>query len=234
MFSDPRILIGSIFAGIGGIFLLVGLLIVWQSFNRSQEIDQIAALPLLNVAQLNNTPTGTEAVIEGKIAERNPLYTNGFVAYTNYEYQGERCTEDDDGYQDCEDIWVEQEYLTPILWLDLSDGRARLHDTEYLIEGAPVTWQTTETLLEYKTLKYEGFKIGNPVFAKGTVVKNGDGPAFDAEFIYGANRETYLSDQRNGTSSMFWTGVAFSSLGGLFVVVGGVLLGFGVLGEPII
>ncbi len=230
MFSDPRTLVGALFAGIGTIFLLVGLFIIRDSFNTGYRIDHVETLPLLNVAQLTSTPPGTEAVIEGKIAERNLLHINGFVAYISYEYQGERCTQDDDGHQDCKDIWTETEYLSPLLWLDLPDGRARVLDTEYRIENAPVTWRSTETLVEYKTLSYEGFKIGNPIFVGGDVPARAEGPAFNADFIYGGDRKTYLINQRGEATSLFVMGLVFSSVGGLFVIVGGVLLGFVVFG----
>jgi hypothetical protein len=223
-------MVGAIFAAVGTIFLAVGLYFVWVSFDVSRQIDQIESLPVLSLSQLNDTPLGTEAVIEGSVAERNPLHVNGFVAYVSFEYQGERCTTDDDGYQDCEDIWLQQESLTPNLWLDLPGGRARLSNTDYYVENAPVTWQTTETLVEYETLEYEGFKINNPVFIVGTVAKNGDIPAFNAEFIYGGDRDTYLSDERDDANGLFWFSIAFSTFGGVFVVIGGALLLFGILG----
>ena len=136
MFSDARITVGILFTAASGIFLVVGLISLGASFDVSRQIDQTEALPVLSLAQLNDSPPDIEAVIEGKVAERNRLHVNGFVAYISFEYQGERCTTDDDGYQDCEQIWVEEERLTPHLWLDLPGGaspggRARLTNTDY-------------------------------------------------------------------------------------------------------
>lgn len=235
MFSDVRVIVGTIFTAAGSIFLIVGLISLGNSFDLNRHIDHIEALPVLTLAQLDDTPPETEAVLEGNVAERNPLHINGFVAYVSFEYQGERCTTDDDGHQDCEDIWLQQESLTPELWLDLPDGatprgRARLANTDYYVDNAPVIWQTTEALVEYETLEYKGFKINNPIFVVGTTTQNGDTPTFNAEFIYGGDRDTYLTNERDNASGLFWFSIAFSAFGGLFVIVGGALLIFGILG----
>lgn len=227
MFSDARVMAGTILAGIGSIFLIVGLIFMRVSFDQDKQIDQIEALPLLTVVQLGDTPPGAKAVIEGHVAERNLLHVNGYVAYISYQYQGERCTRDDDGYNDCESIWSEQERITPDLWLDLSGGRARLINTDYSLEHAPVIWQTTDTLVDYETLEYNGFKINSPVFSVGATAQHGDTPAFNADFIYGGNRDAYLTNERANAGSLFRFSFVFSALGGLFVIVGGALLLFG-------
>jgi len=100
----------------------------------------------------------------------------------------------------------------------------------YYVENAPVIWQTPEALIEHETLKYEGFKIGNPIFVAGTTAENGDVPAFNATFIYGGDRDTYLTNERNEVNALFWFSIAFGSFGGLFVIIGGTLLWFGVFG----
>jgi len=226
MLFDSRIMPGLIFAVIGTIFLGVGLAIYGSSLDLRQQIDRAEALPLLTLDQLANRPAGTEALLEGKIAERNPLHAEGFVAYIRSEYRGERCTRDDDGYQDCESVWSEDEWQTPELWLDLAAGRAQVVNTNYELQNAPVTWQSTDTLIEYQTKRYRGFKINSPVLAGGVVARSNQAPAFAAKFIYGGTRQSYLADQRSQAGSLGTMGFVFGGLGGLFVLIGGGLIWF--------
>jgi len=222
-----EVVIGVFLSIFGVIFLGVGITFFSASSDIDQETDYVETLPLLEAAQLKDTQAGTEAVIAGQIAERNPLHDNGFVAYIRSEYRGERCTTDDDGNEDCEAIWIEDERVTPTLWLDLMGGRTHFVNTDYDVQNVAVTQQSIETLVIRETRRYEGFKIGNPVFAKGMVAVNAEGPAFRADFIYGGNRDVYLTNQRDEADSSFLGGIIFSVFGVAGIVAGGILLFIG-------
>lgn len=204
----------------GGIFLLVGLGLLLAGARLSEATRQAATLPLLNAAQLSQAPPGAMVMIEGKIAERNPLHAEGFVVYLRRLYQGERCSsQGGTATPKCEAVWTEEERVTPPVWLDLADGRVRLANADYALYHPPAFWQSTETLIQDETLRYEGFKINSPVFAQGTVVVDGTGSAFKADFLYGGTRDAYFSDQRSASNVFFWLGVAFTGVGGGVLVV---------------
>jgi len=109
----------------------------------------------------------------------------------------------------------------------LAGGRTHLVNTNYEVQNVAVTEQSTKTLIEKETRRYEGFKIGNPVFAKGIVTADTDGPALNADFIYGGNRATYLSNRRDEAGSSFLGGIIFSVFGAVAIIAGGVLLFIG-------
>jgi hypothetical protein len=215
-------LFSLIFGLIGAIFLLVGLVILWFGLLGNRQIKVVESRPLFNSTQLGQVEPGTQAVIEGKISERNSLQAEGLVAYVGSRYLGERCTRRDD-QEKCDEVWLEEEVLKPELWLDLSDGRIRLANTDYQIQNAPDIRQTTETLVGGQTIRYEGFRIGRPVFANGTVVQpEAESAAFNAAVIYGGDRAAYLANQREANEIPFFLGLIFSLVGAVFVTIAAV------------
>lgn len=207
----------------GGLFVLVGLGLLLLNTRLSAATEQAAALPLLNAAQLSQGSPGAVAMIEGKIAERNSLHAEGFVVYLRQRYQGEQCdVQSGTATPKCEAVWTEEERITPPVWLDLPDGRVRLANADYALQHPPAVWQSTETLIEDETVRYEGFKINSPVFAQGTVMVDGTASVFKADFLYGGDRDAYFADQQSANKLVFWLGVAFTIIGS------GVLLGLGV------
>jgi hypothetical protein len=204
----------------GGIFLLIGLGLLVAGARLSQATRQAAALPLLNAVQLSQAPLGAAAMIEGKIAERNTLYAEGFVAYLRRLYQGERCSsQGGTATPKCEAVWIEEERVTPPLWLDLPDGRIRLANADYTLRHPLAVWQSTDALIKNQTVRYEGFKINSPVFAQGTVAVDGPASAFKADFLYGGSRDAYFSDQQSANNIFFWLGVIFAGVGGAVLAV---------------
>jgi hypothetical protein len=137
------------------------------------------------------------------------------VAYTEHQYHGVRC-DDDDG--DCEEVWAETERVTPALWLDLPDGRVRVGNTDYELFNPPEVWQTTPALIEYNTLEYRGFRMGNPVYVIGGV-NTTDGISLNAQFVYGGSRQDYLLAQSQEVMVFLWMGGIFGGLGLIFLVV---------------
>lgn len=207
----------------GGFFVLVGLVLLLVNSRLSQGTEEAAALPLFNAAQLSQAPPGTVALIEGRIAERNTLHAEGFAVYLRRLYRGERCDiQSGTATPKCEDVWTEEERVTPAVWLDLPDGRIHLANTDYALQHPPAVWQSTGTLIKNETVRYEGFKLNSPVFAQGTVIAEGTDPAFKADFLYGGSREVYFADQQSANNLVFWLAVAF------IVIGGGILLGLGV------
>jgi len=216
---------------VGGIFLLTGFGLLAIGRAGAQAIERASGQVILrNVVQLGQTPPGAMVMLEGKIAERNLLLDQGFIAYVRSQYRGERCvtpTPDNDNFDDsprCESIWIEEKRETPLLWLDLSGGRIQLTNTDYPLQNPPVTWQSTADLVKNQTVRYEGFKIGNPVFVQGMVVTGGNNPSFKADFLFGGDSQAYFDYRRSSNSILFLLGSIFTAVGAIALVVMGVIL----------
>lgn len=213
------------FGVFGGLFLLMGLGLLGIGARLSEATRQAASLPLFNAAQLSQAPPGAAAMIEGKIAERNPLHAEGFAVYRRQLYQGERCSsQGGTATPKCEAVWTEEERVTPPVWLDLADGRIRLANADYALYHPPAVWQSTGALIKDQTVRYEGFKINSPVFAQGTVIVDEADSVLKADFLYGGSRDAYFSDQRSANNVFFWLGVAFTGIGSTVLLVLGVSL----------
>ena len=104
--------------------------------------------------------------------------------------------------------------------VNLSDGRIRLANTDYEMQSAPVTRQSTKTLIAEQTLRYEGFRINSPVVANGTAGQPGaEAATFNATLIYGGDRAAYLAAQREGAETLFFLGLIFALFGVVFVTI---------------
>ena len=223
-----------ILGSIGGLLFLVGLALLLVGRSQAQETERLAAGPVLHsLAQLSQTPPGGAVMLQGQIAERNARLEQDFVAYARAQYQGERCvtpTPTQSNYKGatiCEPIWAEDKRETPPLWLELSEGRVQLANTDYRLQNPPTIWQSTTDLIKDQTVRYEGFKIGAPVFTQGTVVMDGDTPTLRVEFIFGGDSQAYLDDQRSSSSVLFLLGSIFTIVGAIVLVVMGVIVWVG-------
>jgi hypothetical protein len=210
-----RHLISLVFGFIGLAFTLLGGGFLWGYIQAQQKIEIVEQLPLYTTAQLTGLPADTLVAVEGRISEQNPLLFEGMVAYTQHQYQGVHC-DDEDG--DCEEVWAETERATPALWLDLPDGRVRVGNTDYELFNPPEVWQTTPALIEYNTLEYRGFRMGNPVYVIGEVNPT-DGVSLNAQFVYGGSRQDYLLAQSQEVMIFLWMGGIFAGLGLIFLAV---------------
>ena len=206
-----------IFLGLfGAVFLFVGGMFLWFSVDANREIEQQKQLPLLTAPQVADASPGIQAVIEGRIAERNQLFDQSFVAYTRSLYEGEHCTnsfDDDNDEPTCSPIWTDIEQLTPPLWLDVADGRTQLANDDYQMQSPPEMWLSTDSLVEDETIWYQGFKINSPVFALGNIIATANGPALQADFIYGGNRQAFFENREDTAFSFVWGGAIFAGFG---------------------
>lgn len=221
-------------SSIGGLFLLVGAGLLALGRSQAQEIERAAAGPVLqSLTPLSQTSPGAVVMLQGKIAERNALLDQDFVAYVSSQYQGERCvtpTPTRDNYvgvSSCESIWSATKRETPPLWLDLAGGRVQLSNTDYQLQNPPAVWQSTADLVENQTLRYEGFKIGAPVFTQGVVVSGGNPPTLQADFLFGGDSQAYFANQRRSNSVLFLLGTIFIVAGAIALAVIGLILWVG-------
>ncbi|MBN1993540.1 MAG: hypothetical protein JW953_12640 [Anaerolineae bacterium] len=222
-------LISLVFGFIGAVFAVIGGGFLWGYFHTQQETQQAAQIPLYTLAQLGDISSGTPVAIEGRISEQNTPRFEGLVAYIARQYQGIECDdeddEDDDGDYECDEVWSLVERVTPALWLDLPEGRVRVGNTDYDLLNAPEVWQTTLNPIEYETLEYQGFRMGNPVFVIGQV-KTNDGVSLNADFLSGGNRQDYFNSQAEAATVLLVMGFVFAGFGLVFLLVAIVTAGF--------
>jgi hypothetical protein len=201
------------------IFAGIGLALSWffvPSFGEAAaRVERLSPLTAVTLAE---SPAGQEGLIEGRIAERNPVHFRLFVAYVRSEYRGR--DDDDDA------IWVEDERVTPPLLLDLPGGRVQLANNDYALQGRLVEWQseanlTWDSASQEGTKSYRGLERGNPVLALGSIVEGPTGREFQAEWLYNGTRTTYIEDQRNSADIATW-------IGRVFLLIGAGLLGGGI------
>ena len=199
----------------GGIFLVIGVVFTLVGLGVQHDSNRLADLPLLTAAEIGTSNDGLTAAVDATIAERNDLHYEGLVAYAREEYRGEECSTLDD---ECESLWIEDERVTPPLWLDTSDGRLLVINKDYTLRNEPIIHQTGTRLIENETKVYRGFEIGNPVFVIGQVVTGRDSPSFHADVIYGGDSTSHLSEARFVGNVFFWLGIIFSITGLAFII----------------
>ncbi len=190
------------------VFLTVGIIFAVVGWNISRQAEELARQPLLDRAALAEGPPGRAGVIEGRVAERNPLQFRTFVGFIRETYQGEDC--DDDG---CEAIWYENERVWPPLWLDLPGGRVKIINGDYMVTNTTVAWESTERRVAYETVRYRGFEINDHLFAVGQVAPADGGPTFQAESLAGGTRDDQVFSDRVGGGIFLGVGLLFTLIG---------------------
>ena len=210
-----KYLVSMVSGFIGIIFTLVGAGFLWGHSNTQNEIRLVEQIPLVTATRLMDMSSDTSVAIEGRVSERNTSH-NGLVVYTIFQYRGYEC--DDEDSNDCEEVWLQTERVTPALWLDLPDGRVRIGNNDYWAFHEPKKWQTTENLIEMETLEYRGFPIGSPVFVLGKVSKT-DGVVLNADILFGGSRQDYLDSQTEEANVLLLMGVVFGGFGLLFITI---------------
>ncbi len=207
---------------LGGLFVVVGVLVILSGIFNSLLANRVSTNPSLNLSALKATSPGEDVFVEGTISEKNTLQLRAFVAYNQDLYDGQTCTQNSDGNnrnsnrKDCTLFWVTEERITPVLVLDLLDGQVRVLNEDYEIHY-PTSWQPSGQLIEQESIRYQGLEVGKPVFVKGVVSLDQEGVGLTAEFVAGTDRETYFANEQGDASSLI-------ILGGFFAFVGAILL----------
>lgn len=193
---------------LGGFFFIFGLIFTFVGWQIGQQAAGLGRLPLFTTGQQLLEAVGRTGVLEGRIAEGNPLQFHRFVAYQRSVYRGQDC--DDDG---CEDIWETVESVTPPLRLDLPDGSVRLPNNNYSFYYYPTTWTSSDELVIDQTNRYEGFEINQPVFVVGRSRGQNDGLTFEADELYGGTRDSYVGQERYNGRIFLVAGLIISLIG---------------------
>lgn len=185
--------------------LLCGLLTFYSSIRASNRVRRLAAV---TAALLESTRVGTEVLLEGRLSDRNPVQSHGFVAYVHEWRQIDE--EGDPG------SWSVFAQVTPPLLLKLPGGLVQVGNDDYDLEDAH-TVEEEEAFDEPSTNRYKGLAAGDPVIVVGVVVAGPEHPQVEADFIARGTRASYIARRRTG-------GFLFCVSSIVVAVVGGVIL----------
>jgi hypothetical protein len=191
------LLLGSIGLACG---LLSGVLLPWLFDADMARVQRLEPLPY--VAIEDGAP-GREALIEGRLSERNRAGPEGFVAYTRYVAAIEA-----DGDQ----VWHAVETVRPPLLVELPDGLLRVAG-DYLLNG-------TLERHEQGAQRLEGLRAGAPLIAMGELVEGQEEIELLADTVVAGTRADYLRST-GGTSAFF------SIFGWAFIVCSATMLAAG-------
>ena len=204
----------------GLVFLALGILLATVGARQaSAQAERAERLQPLTAAALDDSQPGREALVEGRISDRNPALFQGFVAYVREEYRG---SDDQD-----REKWEEDERRTPRLLIEVADGLVRLADERYALDSPPYTWSESQSALAWNgltgegTKRYRGFRAGDPALAIGTLVSGSEGLELRAEQVYGGTRSGYIADRRQSAIWMPRIGAIFGLIGAA-IALGGV------------
>jgi hypothetical protein len=202
----------------GAIFLSIGVWIATVGAAEARAAAERAErLRPLGAAGLEDTAIGQDALAEGRIDQRNRARFRDFVAYIRHEYRGE----DDDG----DDIWVEDERVTPPLLVETGAGLVTVGGAGYAVEGPATRWYDADALrwdgvAGEGTRRYTGLRAGDAVTAIGAVSDGREGRELAAEVVYAGTRADYIAAMRRQAETAPWFGGIFALVGATICVVG--------------
>ena len=215
-----RLAIGPIFLiGFGLVFLAIGIVMATVAAQQAgAEATRAERLRPLTLAALDDSQPGREALIEGRISDRNPALFQQLVAYVREEYRGR---DDND-----REKWEEDERRTPPLLIDVTDGAVPLANDSYALDSPPHTWPESQSSLVWNgftgqgTKRYRGLQAGDPALAIGTLVAGSEGLELQAERVYGGTRSSYIAERRQTALWMPRIGAIFGVIGAALALAG--------------
>jgi hypothetical protein len=215
-----RSAIGPIFLiGFGLVFLAIGIVLATVAARQAgAEATRAERLRPLTIAALDDSQPGREALVEGRVSDRNPALFQQLVAYVREEYRGR---DDDD-----RERWEEDERRTPPLLIDVADGVVPLANDSYTLDSPPHTWPESLTSLVWNgltgegTKRYRGLRAGDGALAIGTLVAGPEGLELQAERVYGGTRSSYIAERQQTALWMPRIGAIFGVIGAALALVG--------------
>jgi hypothetical protein len=187
------------FLGFGLLFGLVGAVLgaLWTQFDPAAEGR---AIPQLSAAALSDSAAGREALVEGRLSERNRPGEHGLLVYAREELRG----------RGDDEAWVEAERFAPRLLVELPDGLAEVLSEGALLQSPP------RAVEEASSVRVVGFGPGDPVVVVGRVADGPEGSVLAAELIAGGTRADYLAGLGAQRHVLLWIGGPFALLGLIF------------------
>ncbi len=212
---DPRHQTPLVLAGFGSVFLVVGVLAVYQTHRQDSGLaGRLRAAPVVDAVSIQAQPAGATVLIEGRANARNPQIESGLVTLLRQEAEADRRGGESE---------------SRIGWKTVgADARSLVVDTEagpLTIVNSDYGWRDPARLVPDDqgsvtpgTRRLAGFAAGDPIVAYATVVNQEGRPALKAVEIHGGSLRGYLA----GKQASDWVGYI---LGGIFALAGIATLG---------
>lgn len=190
---------------LGCIGLACGLLAGLLPRLFDADIARVRRLEPLSYVAFEDGAPGREALIEGRLSERNRPTLEGFIAYRRYA-----ATLSPNGNR----TWRQVETIQPPLLVELPGGLVRVSG-DYTLSGALERY-------EQGSLRLDGLRPGAPVIAIGELVEGQEGIELLADTVAAGTRADYLRGASE--ASLF-----FSVFGRTLLVSSGLMLVGGLL-----
>lgn len=206
--SSGRRVAGLIVGGVGLVLGLAGAAVthVFPGLVAAEHA-RLSALPSLEALAAAAPPVGTEVLIDGRVAERQPARFRNFVAYVKEEEERDAKQRERRGY------WKVVQSVTPPLELATSAGRVHVVNTSYALTFAATRWRDTSKVID---TAYSGLVASEAVFVHGRVAAGG----LEALTVGSGTRASYLATRAGNADVAWWLGAGFQVIGGLLLVTG--------------
>jgi hypothetical protein len=185
--------------------LLCGLVGLFSSIRAANKVRSLRPITAIG---LEAARPGEEVLVEGRVSDRNPVRSHGFVAHVR-----EQRDIDEDGDADS---WSLSARMTPPLLLELADGLVQIGNDDYQLEDAHAI-EEEESFDQPSTTRYRGLAVDDPIIAVGVVVDGPELPQIEADFIARGTRAGYVARKRTGGVIFCASSIVVAAIGGLIL-----------------
>jgi hypothetical protein len=202
---------GFIVGGIGVVFMIAGVLIRTYSPGAIMaRHDRMQALTSPRAATINDMPPQQEVLVDGHIADDQPVLFRDFVAFIKEEEDRDR--RDNDRTQ-----WKVRDRQAPPLRIVLTDDQpVRVVNYGYGLWNASTTWYDQSKILG---TRYSGLVSGEAVVVHARTAPGG----LEAIEVASGTRASYLAAIAASVGVAWWLGTGFAIGGGVMTLIAATL-----------
>lgn len=195
---------------VGGVGLVLGAAGVAVTHYVPRWVEEehaaLTALPSPDARAIATTPSGTEVLVEGRIAADQPRRFRDFVTYVKEEEERDRAQRER-GRR-----WKVVARETPPLTVATDAGSFRVVNTTYDVGPVATRWTDPSRVI---ATAYEGLVANETVFVHGRIAAGG----VEAVRIGSGTRASFLADTAGNADVAWWLGLAFQIVGGVLLLV---------------
>jgi hypothetical protein len=205
------IVAGFIVGGIGVVFMIAGVLIRTYSPGAIMaRHDRMQALTSPRAAEINGMSPQQEVLVDGHIADDQPVLFRDFVAFIKEEEDRDR--RDRDRTQ-----WKVRDRQAPPLRIVLTDDQpVRVVNYGYGLWNASTTWYDQSKILG---TRYSGIVAGEAVVVHARTAAGG----LEAIEVASGTRASYLAAIAASVGVAWWLGTGFAIGGGVMMLIAAIL-----------
>lgn len=202
---------GFIVGGIGAVFMIAGVLIRTYSPGAIMaRHDRMQALTSPRAAAINDMPPQQEVLVDGHIADDQPVLFRDFVAFIREEEERDRRDND-------RTSWKVRDRQAPPLQIVLTDDQpVRVVNYGYGLWNASTTWYDRSKILG---TRYSGLVSGEAVVVHARTTAGG----LEAIEVASGTRASYLAAIAANVGVAWWLGTGFAIGGGVMMLIAATL-----------